>query len=403
MAVSSGPAWPDRDLDVAALLASGWRPTPVHEVVLKVHQRCNLACDYCYVYTMADRSWRDRPPVITPDVWRAVADRMAEHAAAHDLPSMALVLHGGEPLLAGPRLLDRLIGDFRAAFTGATRLDVRLQTNGTLLDETTLELLARHRVLAGVSLDGPASAHDRRRVRADGRGSHADVDRALRLLGQERFQRVYGGLLCTIDIGTDPLACYQELLAYRPPALDLLLPHANWRHPPPRPPASGPTPYADWLIAIFDRWYGTPRRETRIRLLDDLTALVLGGAGRSEQAGLSPVAAVVAETDGSLELVDSLRSAYPGACRTGLTVFADPLDAVLRHPGAAARQIGRRALGDTCRACAEVAVCGGGHYAHRYRPESGFRHPSVYCADMLRLIAHIRGRVSTDLARLSLN
>ncbi|SDS54116.1 FxsB family cyclophane-forming radical SAM/SPASM peptide maturase [Actinoplanes derwentensis] len=395
--------WPDQGLDVATLLASGWRPTPVREVVLKVHQRCNLACDYCYVYTMADRSWRDRPPVISREVWLAVARRMAEHAAAHDLPSMALVLHGGEPLLAGRDLLGRLIEDFRAAFTGVSRLDVRMQTNGTLLDEDTLELLAGHRVTVGVSLDGPADANDRRRRRADGRGSHADVQRALRLLGQERYRAVYGGLLCTIDVTTDPLECYRELLAHRPPSVDLLLPHANWQVPPPRPPGSGPAPYADWLITVFDRWYGAPHRETRIRLLDDLTALVLGGAGRSEQAGLSPVAVLIAETDGSIELVDSLKSAYPGACRTGLTVFADTLDAALRYPGMAARQIGRQALSDTCHACAECSVCGGGHYAHRFRPESGFRHPSVYCADIIRLIAHIRGRVITDLACLSPN
>ena len=48
--------WPYTELDVARLRTRGWRPTPVHDVVLKVHQRCNLACDYCYVYTQADQS-----------------------------------------------------------------------------------------------------------------------------------------------------------------------------------------------------------------------------------------------------------------------------------------------------------------------------------------------------------
>ena len=31
------------------------------QFLLKVHSRCNLACDYCYVYQHADQSWRTRP------------------------------------------------------------------------------------------------------------------------------------------------------------------------------------------------------------------------------------------------------------------------------------------------------------------------------------------------------
>jgi uncharacterized protein len=393
------PEWPDRTLDVGALRATGWRPTPFRDVVLKVHQRCNLACDYCYVYTMADQSWRERPLVMGSPVWRATAARMAEHACAHRLDTMRLVLHGGEPLLAGPSRLSDLVTDVRNAVEGVCRLEIQMQTNGVLLDEATVRLLAAHGVTIGISLDGTGADHDRRRRGPDGRGSHAAVVRALRLLTDERYRASFAGLLCTVDPATDPVACYEALLAYRPPALDLLLPHANWSSPPRRPRYGGPTPHADWLIAVFDRWYDAPRRETAIRLFDDVLALVLGGSGRSDQVGLSPVAVVVVETDGAIEQADSLKSSYPGACATGLTVLADPFDAALDHPGVAARQIGVAALSDTCRACSLHRVCGGGHYAHRYRPGAGFRNPSVYCADMLKLIGHVRRRILADLSR----
>ena len=39
--------WP-APLDVGALLAGGWQPTPFRQFLLKMHTRCNLACDYCY-------------------------------------------------------------------------------------------------------------------------------------------------------------------------------------------------------------------------------------------------------------------------------------------------------------------------------------------------------------------
>jgi uncharacterized protein len=108
------------------------------------------------------------------------------------------------------------------------------------------------------------------------------------------------------------------------------------------------------------------------------------------------VAAV--ELDGAIEQVDALKIAYAGAGETGLDVRTDSFDAVLAHPGIAARQIGAAALSRTCTACSIHRVCGGGHYAHRYRPGDGFRNPTVYCADMQVLIGHIRRRLSDDLS-----
>ena len=156
--------------------------------MLKVHQRCNLACDYCYVYTKADQSWRDRPVTMAPETWRAAARRMAEHVRAHRLADVRLVLHGGEPLLMGRQRLAALVADFRAAVGDGCRVDVRMQTNGALLDEPMLALLEAHRIRVGVSLDGAAADHDRHRRGPDGAGSHRAVDRALRLLTSPRHR-----------------------------------------------------------------------------------------------------------------------------------------------------------------------------------------------------------------------
>lgn len=391
------PQWPHHQLDVQALRAGGQRPTPFRDVVLKVHQRCNLACEYCYVYEMADQSWRDRPMAMKESIWQATADRAAEHADAHQLDRMRVILHGGEPLLAGQDQLRRLIGDFRRAFRGIAELDVQMQTNGMLLDQNVLDMLRGERVKIGVSLDGTAADHDRRRRYSNGLGSHAAVDRALRLLGTDRYREMFAGLLCIVDPTTDPIACYEALLAHQPPAIDLLLPHANWDNPPPRPDGGGSTPYADWLIAIFDQWFGASQMPTRIRLFEDLLALVLGGTSRSEQVGLSPVAVVVVETDGAIEQVDSLKSAYEGACGTGLSVLRDSFDSALEHPGVVARQIGTAALSEACLSCHHKDVCGGGHYAHRYRGEAGFDNPSVYCLDMIKIISHVGSRVEAGL------
>ncbi|HEV8173440.1 MAG TPA: FxsB family cyclophane-forming radical SAM/SPASM peptide maturase [Actinoplanes sp.] len=394
------PGWPYGQLDVDDLRARGWRPTAFREFVLKVHQRCNLACDYCYVYELADQTWRDRPALMSRDTWLAAARRIAEHAERHRLARVGVVLHGGEPLLAGTDRLVRLADEVRAAMPTGCAVTVGMQTNGVMLDESTLDHLVRAGISIGVSVDGAAESHDRHRRYRDGRGSHAAVDRALALLSEPRHRSSFAGLLCTVDPDSDPVECYEALLRHAPPSIDVLLPHANWANPPRRPPGRGSTPYADWLIAMFDRWYGAPRQETRVRLFEEVMQLLLGGSSRSEQVGLSPVAVAVVESDGAIEQVDSLKSAYSGACATSLNVRSDTFDAALDHPGVVARQIGTAALCDDCLACPIHQVCGGGHYAHRYQPGTGFRSPSVYCADLQKLIGHVRRRMADDLSRL---
>jgi uncharacterized protein len=165
-------------------------------------------------------------------------------------------------------------------------------------------------------------------------------------------------------------------------------------------PAGTDAPYGDWLVAAFDRWYDVPERETEVRLFAEIIHLVLGGASRSEQVGLSPAALIVVDTDGSLEQVDTLRSAYHGAAATNLNVRTHAFDAALRHPAVAARQLGLDGLGPECQDCDIRRICGGGYYPHRYREGSGFRHSSVFCRDLTRLIRHIHGRVRTDVAAL---
>lgn len=184
--------------------------------------------------------------------------------------------------------------------------------------------------------------------------------------------------------------------------INFLLPHGNWSQPPPGWAGDqGGTPYADWLIQIFDRWYDTRPPPTRIFLFEEIMALVLGGTSSSETVGLGAVGLIVIDTDGSFELVDSLKSAFDGAPATGLDVFRSNLDDALLHPGVVARQRGLAALCQQCLACPVRDICGGGYYPHRYRAGTGFLNPSVYCADLFRLVSHIRKRVTTDLLAVS--
>ena len=378
-------------------------PHPFRQFLIKIHSRCDLACRYCYLYTKADQRWADRPRTMSPEVVEAVAQRIGEHTRTHRLPWVSVVLHGGEPLLAGTEHIAALVSRVRDAVAPSCEVRFAIQTNGMRLTRDRLARLRDLGVRIGVSLDGDRIAHDRHRRRVDGSGSYRYVAAVLDELRRPENADVYAGLICTVDLANDPVQVYEGLLAFRPPAVDFLLPEGNWTSPPPhrdRPPEA--TPYADWLIAVFDRWYDAPEQETHVRCFTDVIDVMLGGRASVVGTSLAPAASIVVETDGMIEACDAMTATQLGMAMTGLSVLTHPFDAALQAPLVRERQAGLDALSETCRRCREVRVCGGGVHSQRYRGGSGFRNPSVYCPDLLELITHIRRRIECDLGSLGL-
>ncbi|MFH9128116.1 FxsB family cyclophane-forming radical SAM/SPASM peptide maturase [Streptomyces griseoaurantiacus] len=360
---------------------------PFTSYVLKVANRCNIDCDYCYVFRSADQAWRNLPARMDVVVARAAARRIAEHASRHALPAVHVVLHGGEPLLAGPRHLARLLDAVREEIPHTLTTRLELQTNGTLLSEAWLDLFERYEVTVGVSIDGPPSANDRHRLTHSARSSTASAVRGIRLLRTR--PHLFAGLLAVVDLANDPVEVHDYLAAFEPPSIDFGLPHATYDAPPPRGNPDVPE-YGLWLSRVYDTWLSRPGHRHSVRMLEDIVALSSGVRGSVETLGLAPPATVVIESDGTIEGVDTLRSVGEGASWLGLDVFQHSFDDASDHPKLQHRLYGREALAEECQSCSLVEVCGGGYLPHRFSTANGYRNPSVYCADLEHLIRHVR-------------
>lgn len=364
-------------------------PVPtVRQIVLKLHSRCNLSCSYCYVYHSVDETWKRQPGTISAATLARVAERIGEHTRRHRPASISVVLHGGEPLLAGHEGVAAALSAIGAAVPPEIRVRFGMQTNGVLIDAGFLEIFHKYGVRVGVSLDGGRDANDRHRVYANGKGSYERTAAGIRLLAEAQNRDIYSGLLCTIDVRNDPVRVYEDLIAFEPPAIDLLLPHGNWTNPPPR--AEGAMSYAQWLIAVFDTWYDAPVARTRIRLFESMMMRLLGGRSTTEAVGGDQPGIVVIETDGTYEQTDSLKTTVDGGAFTGLSVETESLDDVLAHLDTPVR------LARECLSCPVLQVCGGGLRAHRFK-DGSFEHPSAYCDDLYTVIRHIEGRLTRDL------
>ncbi|CAM5633595.1 FxsB family cyclophane-forming radical SAM/SPASM peptide maturase [Streptomyces narbonensis] len=361
--------------------------TPFRSFILKVANRCNIDCDYCYVFNSTDQAWRHLPSRMSVDVAQAVGRRIGEHAAAHNLQDVHVVLHGGEPLLAGPRHMADLLSAVRGGVLADVAVHFELQTNGTLLTKPWLDIFERYAVVVGVSLDGPPTANDRHRLTHASRSSAASAVRGIELLRSR--PHLFAGLLAVVDLANDPVEVHDYLASFDPPVIDFGLPHGTHDEPPRRNDRRVPE-YGLWMSRVYDAWLARPAHRHSVRMLEDIVALSSGVRGSVESLGLAPPTSIVVESDGTIEGVDTLRSVEEGASWLGLDVFRQSFDKALHHPKLLYRRYGMAALAEQCQSCPLVKVCGGGYLPHRFSTDRGYQNPSVYCADLEYLIRHVQ-------------
>ena len=368
------------------------RPRLASTFVLKVAERCNLNCSYCYMYHKGDTSFRDRPKFMSTEIATAMLGRISEYALRHEIPRVALAMHGGEPLLVGH--------DWAAWFLEeSTRISARtgvefafaMQTNGTLLDSMWVELLGRYDVRVGVSCDGPPDVHNRYRVDHANRGSYADVRRGIELLADTYTGRWGVLTVANPDVsGSTVLRHFAEIGVTN---VDFLWPDFHHEDPPPWPSGT----LGNYYRELFDFWYDELPSPPRIRWFESVMKLLLGGVTDIDALGGEPITDVMVESDGTWEPLDTLRTCEDGMTRTGLDVRRHDVEALWEFPLYQEGLRNQETLPASCRSCAFLRVCGGGYLAHRYRRDTGFANASVWCADLLEVLWHIRTRLAADL------
>lgn len=361
----------------------------VRVLVLKMVSRCNLDCTYCYVYNLGDTTYRDQPRVMPPEVASALFARVRSHCLRHGMDRFFFIFHGGEPMLAGPEFFERFVEEANRVLLPEVQPVFSMQTNGTLIDEAWCAHLERLGIPFGISLDGPPEVNDLHRVDHAGRGSYADVRRGLDIAVAAGSKP---GLLTVIDVASDPVAIYEHFASLGIRTVDFLLPEATHDRPPKGLPGTD-TPYADWLIRIFDRWFPESPVRVRIRIFEDIIAQILGAKSTIDTMGTSKNEVLVIEADGGIEPIGSLKVCGHGFTKLGANVRTHELDDALATDLARAYHLSGQILAPECRACAVHEVCGGGYLPHRYRAENGFDNPSVYCRDLMKLTTHVQNRV----------
>ncbi|WP_440894677.1 anaerobic sulfatase maturase [Amphibacillus sp. Q70] len=237
-----------------------------------VSEACNLACDYCYYSRCQGK------PGKIQTIDESVLEKFISEYLKVNRIYAPFVWQGGEPLLAGIRFFEKVI-ELQEEYSDArTIIANSIQTNGTLINRRWAKFFKDHNMLIGVSIDGPARIHDKRRVTSNGKGSYTAVMRGINYLEEEE---VDFNILTVIH--EDNVREVQALFEfYRQnqfsyvqfiPCMDFLSQEAD---------QAGeylitPKEYGDFLCEAFDQWYNDGEPDLSVRFFDNMLSAYVGG------------------------------------------------------------------------------------------------------------------------------
>lgn len=170
--------------------------------MIDLTNRCNMNCIYC----LRDGDTVRNPRIISEKMIRKVCAYIAENCKRNQIDHIMVQPWGGEPLLEKQKIW--LLQDELACHGIDARLTI--ETNGLLLDETTIQELYDRKISVSVSIDGFQSLHDSQRVLAGGKSTHKNVEHAIR-----RLQNIYGDDVSIIATVTrHSVSCLEQMLDY---------------------------------------------------------------------------------------------------------------------------------------------------------------------------------------------
>jgi uncharacterized protein len=366
-------------------------------LIVKVAGRCNINCSYCYMYNMGDSSYLKQPKKMSDETVVALMQQVKTHCLNHEISRFMFVLHGGEPLLAGKAFFRFFVSHAEEILKPHNILpSFSIQTNATLLDEDWCKTLGELNINAGISIDGTKESHDMYRLDFKGNGTYDDVLKGLRTAQQSPYLKTKPGLLCVLNIHSDPIEIYNSFRQLGAPNVDIIIPDYNHDTPPPEINGSNHS-YADWLIRLFDHWYGEGDARLSLRFFEGIIDLILGNENEFDFMGTSRNELLVIETDGGIEAVDVLKICGDGFTKTKANVSTHGFEDAMQTPLGSLYREANAKVAKKCSVCPVMEVCGGGYIPHRYSSSNGFNNPSVYCNNLLKLITHIQNRVMDSL------
>lgn len=268
-------------------------PEEFHVLAKPTGPICNLNCEYCFFLSKELLYPGDRFRMSEELLSAYLRQLFESHASA---PEITVAWQGGEPTLMGVEFFRRALELTERYRRPGQQIQHTIQTNATLLTDAWCELLAQHRFLVGISIDGPSELHDRYRVDKRGHPSSGQVLKGLDLL---KKHGVEFNVLCTVNAANQdyPLEVYRYFRDELGARFIQFIPIVE-QHDDRYLEAEGqvtersvdPTAWGEFLVTVFDEW-----------LRHDVGTVFIShfDAALASWVGVPPALCIFAETCGN--------------------------------------------------------------------------------------------------------
>lgn len=356
-------------------------------VILKLTERCNLNCTYCYFFNGPDDSYKRRPARIDNTTIKSLLVFLYKGIEELKLDVIDIGFHGGEPLLYGRENLRDLCEALISSLSSKVKLRFTLQTNGLLITKQWIELFKEYSIDIGISIDGPKKYHDQHRIDFQGRGSYDRLLNKIELLHESSMRF---GVLTVINPEISGKDLYNFITKeLKVNSFDILLPHLTHD----QIATHTMSQYAQCLVEIFNIWTAADNPCINIRFFNSFLRIFLGyerliyGIGATNKLSL-PL--ITIRGDGELGPATGLMYTDPDTVtNTGANIKDVSLKQLMDYPIFLELAKAQIEMPEKCQSCCWENICAGGNIIDRFGKKNRFNNPSSYCYALQEFYSHM--------------
>lgn len=360
------------------------------EIIVKISERCNINCKYCYVFNKGNLLAKNSTPSITLETALSLKCFLEKAVFDFKIEEIQIDLHGGEPLLLKKSRFEGICKILRSGNYLGTSLIIACQSNGTLIDDEWINIFEKYKINTSISLDGPKSINDINRIDKNGRGTYDDTVAGFRKLQSAWFERRLPnnpGVLCVANTKVEGALVYRHFVdELGCVGFDLLIPDET------HDSCLEPNRLHEFFCSALDEYFSDANENIKVRYFQMVIQSMLN-PGSYQIAGLNKVGSdIIAFTmgaNGDFYIDDTLRSTNDIVFSSIGNVRDINLSKVLNSWQMVKYIKVTNSLPLGCEICIWRNICGGGNHVQRYSRLNGFNNKSVYCKSLKKIFSRV--------------